>query len=105
MKKIFYLVLIFIFMMGLSGCSKDSFETAENYNQFTRSYMFSVADSNVTSRIDAERSAGDNIARDIMGSNREVCLINDWATLLEVIKEENSTNATLADGSLAVMES
>ena len=63
---------------------KDPFETAENYNQFTRTYMFSVADSNVTSRIDAERSADDNITRDIMSSNREVCLINDWARIGEI---------------------
>ena len=57
MKKILYFIILLVFSMGLTGCSKDPFETAENYNQFTRTYMFSVADSNVTSRIEAERSA------------------------------------------------
>lgn len=81
MKKLCYLAFIIIIMMGMTGCSKDPFETAENYNQFTRTYMFSAEDTKVTNRIDAERSAEDNITRDIMGSNGEVCLINDNARI------------------------
>ena len=92
MKKILYFIIILVFSVCLAGCSKDPFETAENYNQFTRTYMFSVADSNVTSRIDAERSVDDNITRDIMGSNREVCLINDWARIGAISEGTTSYN-------------
>lgn len=92
MKKILYFIIILVFSISLAGCSKDPFETAENYNRFIRTYMFSAADTNITSRIDAERSADDNITRDIMGSNREVCLINDWARIGAISEGTTSYN-------------
>lgn len=92
MKKICSLAMIIFFMIIMSGCSKDPFKTAENYNQFTRTYMFFATDTNVTSRIDAERSGDDNITRDIMGSNGETCLINDWARIGVISEGTTSYN-------------
>ena len=92
MKKICSLAMIIFFMIIMSGCSKDPFKTAENYNQFTRTYMFSATDTNVTSRIDAERSGDDNITRDVMGSNGEVCLINEWARIGVISEGTTSYN-------------
>lgn len=80
MKKIHFLLLALFVVLAWQGCAKEeTYTEAETYNQYTKTYLFSSADSTIDERIEEDITAEDVIDRNIIGAGSEVCLVCDFA--------------------------